>query len=241
MRILIADDEPAARQKIRRYLDRMANTADIAEAADGNEAVRKIRKDGADLVFLDIQMPGLSGFQVIEAVGPALMPPVVFITAFDQYAIEAFEVQAVDYLLKPFDEERFGKAFSRALERAAQPAAAYSDLLSAIKNPPAFLDRIMVSVGQKHLFIPCAEILYISSEDKYVNLHTSGKKHLLRATLDGLENKLDPSRFARIHRSHIVNLDWIRELLPRSHGDYRVLLKNGEELVLSRRYRDRIF
>ncbi|HMQ63155.1 MAG TPA: LytTR family DNA-binding domain-containing protein [Flavilitoribacter sp.] len=241
MKILIVDDEPAARQKIRRYLGRITDAAGIVEVADGYEAVQAIRKGDADLVFLDIQMPGMTGFQVIETIGPALMPPVIFVTAFEQYAVEAFEVQAVDYLLKPFDEERFEKAFSRAQKRGVQPAANFADLLSAIKNPPAFLDRIMVTAGQKHIFIPCPEILYISSEDKYVNIQTGQRRHLLRASLDSLESKLDPSRFARIHRSHLVNLDWVKELSPRSHGDYRVLLKNGEELVLSRRYRDRVF
>lgn len=240
MKVLIVDDEPAARLKIRHYLAGLQPDFSILEAADGPSAVHLLKTEGAGLVFLDIQMPGMSGFQVIEAIGPERMPPVVFVTAYDQYAISAFEVQAVDYLLKPFDEDRFRKAMQRALDMAAHRQN-YSGMLEMISRRPMHLERILVNIGERHFLVSCTDIIYLSSDDKYVEVHTASKKYLLRDSLANLEDQLDPARFTRIHRSTIVNLDWVQEITPRSHGDYTVLMLNGEKLLLSRRFRDRIF
>lgn len=244
LRILIVDDEPPARKKLRSFLDKEKKVSSIIEAENGIRAVECIHEKKPDLVFLDIQMPKMTGFEVIEAIGVDKMPVVVFVTAYDQYAIEAFEVQAVDYLLKPFDRERFGKSFERAVERIAMKKdniAAIHQLLNRMREGEKYLERILVSIGQRYFFIKVAEIAYISAAEKYVNLHTETKSYLVRDTMARLEQRLDPVRFARIHRSTIVNVDFIKEMQPWAHGDYVVILKNGEKLTASRRYRERLF
>lgn len=243
LRILIADDERPARRKIREYLSEEAEIGEIAEAANGVEAQQLTDSFRPDLVFLDIQMPGKNGFEVIEAVGVEAMPAVIFVTAYDQYAIAAFEVQAIDYLLKPFDRERFGKALARARRRlvAEYDPAALSRLLAAIQQSQTYSDRIMINQDGRLLFVKTAEIRYIAAAEKYVLIHTKTGKHLLRETMNRLEERLDPGKFVRIHRSHIVNIDFIREMQPWSHGDYIVILHGGEELPVSRRYRERLF
>lgn len=244
LRILIVDDERPARRKIREYLGEEADIGEIAEAANGVEAQQLIDRFRPDLVFLDIQMPGKNGFEVIEAVGAAAMPAVIFVTAYDQYAIAAFEVQAIDYLLKPFDRERFGQALARARRQrlvAENDPAALSRLLAAIQQSQSYPDRIMISQDGRLHFVKTAEIRYIAAAEKYVLIHTKTGKHLLRETMNRLEERLDPGKFVRIHRSHIVNLDYIREMQPWSHGDYIAILHGGEELVVSRRFRGRLF
>jgi len=242
--ILIVDDEQPARKKIYSYLKQENGIDSIIEAENGIEAVQKIQAKNFDLVFLDIQMPGMNGFEVIETVDIENMPAVVFVTAYDQYAIDAFDVQAIDYLLKPFDQERFRKSFNRALEQIRLKntnAAIFKSLLNEIKKKRQYLQRIMVNIGHRFFFVTTSDIMYISSEEKYVNLHTAKESYLVRDTMNNMEQQLDPSKFKRIHRCYIVNLDFIKELEPWSHGDYVVILKNETKLTLSRRFRDRLF
>jgi two-component system LytT family response regulator len=244
LKILLVDDERPARNKLRKYLESESGNPTLLEARDGPEAVSKIKKYQLDLVFLDIQMPGMNGFEVIEKIGVENMPLVVFVTAFDQYAIDAFEVQAVDYLLKPFDEERFQKSFLRALKRieSNQPNEnLLQNLLNEIKKEKKFVKRILVNEGQRYFYVPCNKIVFISVEEKYLTLHTEKEKYLIRETLQNMAQQLDPSRFKRIHRSFMINLDYLQEMQPWSHGDYVVLLKTGHKLTLSRRYRDNLF
>lgn len=243
MKVLIVDDEQPARKKIISFLNNEAGIEQISEAGNGLEAIDKIRNEKPDIVFLDIQMPGKDGFGVIAEIGSENMPPVVFVTAYDQYAIDAFDVNAVDYLLKPFDQERFKVSFSRVLDEVKFKRNRSNELrliLNEIKKEKKYLDRILINVGAKYFFVALKEILYISSAEKYAELHTIKGKYLLRETMNNLEESLDPEMFARIHRSYIVNIEQIQEMQPWSHGDYVVVLKNGEKLQMSRRYKDRL-
>jgi two-component system LytT family response regulator len=244
IKILIVDDEQPARKKVRSFLKEQAGIDSIIEAENGIEAVEKIQQHKPDLVLLDIQMPDMTGFEVIETIGIENMPVVVFVTAYDQYAIDAFEVQAIDYLLKPFDQERFQKSFNRALEQIElkkNNVAILKNLLKEIKSEKKYLDRIMVNIGHRFFYVRTRDIIYISAEEKYVNVHTEKDRYLIRETMNNLEQQLDPFKFKRIHRSYIVNIDFIKEMQPWSHGDYVVILKNGTKLTMSRRFRDRLF
>lgn len=244
MKALIVDDEQPARRKIISFLKSEKGIDQIIEACNGIEAIEKIKSLKPDLVFLDIQMPGLDGFEVIDEIGVEEMPPVVFVTAYDQYAINAFDVNAVDYLLKPFDKERFSKSFHRVSEEIKLKKRKFDDIrliLDDVKKERKSLDRFLVSVGSKYFFVPLREIIYISSAEKYVELHTAKGKYLLRNTMNNVEETLDSEIFARIHRSYIINVEQIQEMQPWSHGDYIVILKNGEKLNMSRRYKANIF
>lgn len=238
------DDEPAARRKVRSFLAEALPEAELLEAENGPQAVGLILDHHPSLVLLDIQMPGMTGFEVIEAVGAHRMPPVIFITAYDAYAVEAFRLQAVDYLLKPFDADRFQQALQRARRQIAMTVN-YEDLfqrlLREVHQDRSFQERILVNIGSRYFFLPVEEILFITAEDKYLSLHTADKRYLLRETMTSLETKLDPAPFVRIHRSHLVNVDYIRDFHPRAHVDYDLVLKNGTQLVVSRRYRERLF
>jgi two-component system LytT family response regulator len=248
VRVLIADDEPPARAKLRRFLDADPEVAVAGEAASGTEAVEMIERLRPDLVFLDIQMPGADGFGVLQAIDPAAMPHVVFVTAYDEYALRAFEVHAVDYLLKPYDADRFRTALARAKERVrARPSAGDGTLderirrvLAEARPAPAYLERVLVRTGTRAVFLRTDEIDWLEAEENYVRLHAGRESYLVRGTLAGLEERLDPARFIRVHRSHMVNVASIRELHPWSHGDWMIVLHDGRELMLSRRYRDRI-
>lgn len=242
-KILVADDEQPARKKVISFLKEYQKSVSIIEAENGKEAIDKIKSEKPDLVLLDIQMPGFDGFAVIQNVGTDVMPPVVFITAFDQYAINAFEVNAIDYLLKPFDKERFKKSFDRALTQISSRKKLKDNLkllVNEIKKEKKYLDRIIVNIGTKYFFINVNEIIYISAEEKYIQLHTDKGKFLIRETMKKTEESLDPQKFARIHRSYIVNIEQIKEMQPWSHGDYVVILKNGEKLQMSRRFKNRL-
>ena len=246
VRTLIVDDEPLARERLRTLLQAEADVEIVGECRDGREAVDAIASQTPDLVFLDIQIPELDGFGVIEAVGPEKAPVVVFVTAYDTYALQAFDVHAVDYLLKPFDEERFRKALARA-RTAVQSRRAGGEvgekllaLLQDLRAPHGYLERLVVKSAGRLFFLRTPEVGWIESAGNYVCLHVGGESHLLRETMTALEAKLDPARFVRIHRTAIVNIDEVKELQPLFHGEYQVLLRDGTQLTLSRGYRDRL-
>lgn len=242
-RVLIVDDEPIAREGIRTQLSREPQVEIVAECGDGLEAVEAIRELSPDLVFLDVQMPGMNGFEVTQTVGVDAMPAVIFVTAYDKYALQAFDVNAVDYLLKPFDAERFQKAFQRALAEIERNASdAISENLKALLESmkPRYLERLVVKSRGRIFFLPVSEIDWIESADNYVGLHTGRETHLIRETLTSLETKLNPEEFLRIRHSAIVNVTRIKELRPLFKGEYEILLQNGMKLNSSRRYRRRI-
>jgi len=249
LRVLVVDDEPLSRDRLRAVLLAEPGIALVGECPDGPAAVAAIRRERPDLVLLDIQMPGLDGFGVIEAVGPAAMPPVIFVTAFDDFAVRAFEVHALDYLLKPFDDERLRGAVARVREpgHAARSLAARLGALLAERGqgpgfPPAggYARRLMVRRGAALRYVPLEEVEWIEAADNYVRLHGSGGTHLVRMTLRDLEARLDPADFARVHRSAIVRLAAIREIRPWAGGDYLAVLRSGREVRISRTHRDRV-
>ena len=257
IRVLIVDDEALARDTIRLLLEDNPQFDIVGECKDGEEAVEAIRTDRPDLVFLDIQMPGKNGFDVVEAVGPEQMPVVIFATAYDQYALQAFEAHALDYLLKPYDDERFDKALDRAVKRIKeqQIGALGSELMTLVEerraargaapatpepDPATPLERIMIKERDALFFVKTEDIDWIEAAGDYVSLHVGKKSHLLRESMSGMETKLDAKRFVRIHRSTIVNVERIKELRPYFHGDYIVYLKDHTELRLSRRYWNRL-
>ena len=233
IRVLIADDEAPARRIVRSYLGGHEDVEVVAEAENGLEVVDAVRSLDPQLVVLDIQMPGMNGFEAIDAIGIDAMPAVIFATAYDEFALRAFDVHAVDYLLKPFSRERFDRAFDRALQRDTKPYAAL------IASKP-HLDRFVVRHGDRLFFVAATDVLHLAAEGNYVRVRTAEGSHLIRGTLADLESRLDPKRFARIHRSSIVNVDAIREVQTHFHGDYIVVLMTGETLRLSRRFADRL-
>ena len=241
---LVVDDEPLARERLKSLLTGDPEIAQVEECADGPSAVAAIRGESPDLVFLDIQMPGCDGFGVVSAVGAEHMPVTVFVTAYDRYALKAFEVRALDYLLKPFDRDRFAVALGRAKEQIrhnADPGAPHKlqALLDDMKPAPG-LDRLAVKSGGSVFFLRSDEIDWVEAAGNYSRLHAGKQIHLVRETMTALEARLDGKRFARIHRSTIVNLERVRELQPYFHGDYIVLMRDGTQLTLSRNYRPRL-
>jgi two-component system LytT family response regulator len=244
-RTLIVDDEPLARDRIRTLLAGDDEVEVVGECADGREAADAVRRLAPDLVFLDIQMPHLDGFGVVEAVGADRMPPTVFVTAYDRHALRAFEVAALDYLLKPFDRDRFRATLQRAKDRlrrdrAADTPARLTALLDEVQALRRPADRIAVKAEGRILLVPTETIDWVEACGNYSKLHVGRHTHLLRETMSALEDRLDPMRFARIHRSTIVNAERIRELQPHFHGDYVVVLADGTELMMSRGYRPRL-
>lgn len=242
-KILIADDEPPARAKLKRFLAESLPHAEILEAGNGLEAIEPLETQSLDLLLLDIQMPGMTGLELIEAYGVEDLPPVIFTTAYDQYAVAAFEHNAVDYLLKPFDQHRFEKALQRLDARSPQEPQLTNDLVSKLSEnlvSPQPLTRVMVREGSRLTPVNSADIRWLEADDKYVRLHLDSGKPLIRNTISNLEKRLDPEQFARVHRSTIVNLDCIQELQSLTHGDYQILLKNGDKITLSRRYAEAI-
>jgi two-component system LytT family response regulator len=242
MRVLIADDEPLAREGIKLMLGRNAH---VIEARNGREAVARIREERPDLVLLDVQMPRMDGFAVVEAVGPDKMPAVIFVTAHDQYAIRAFEVSAVDYLLKPVTEERFHIAFERARNRlrAAAPdesARQMLTVLEAIANPRRYLSRLAIRSGDRTIFLATGEVSWIEAEQNYVRVHAAEGAYLLHVPMNTIEASLDPAQFARIHRSYIVNLRQVRQLWTMPHGQCVLELTSGARLQTGRTYRDKV-
>ncbi|MBA3849486.1 MAG: DNA-binding response regulator [Opitutus sp.] len=267
IRTLVIDDEPAARRGVMLLLERDPDILVIGEASSGKEAVRKILAEKPDLVFLDVQMPELNGFKVLEALGGQHMPSVVFVTAYDQHALQAFEINAVDYLLKPFEDDRFRSAVRRAkAEVVRRQTDALSNKLSHLLNclqsggsalgeapapaasarppPPATgaitRDRILLKSGGEIHFLKAEEIDWIEAEGDHMKFHAGGRVHLLRETMGNLEERLEPKRFIRIHRSAIVNIDRVKKLSPSFAGEYAVILHDGTKLRLSRGYQGRL-
>lgn len=242
MKILIVDDERPARLKLRRFLVDEGEQ-DIGEAEDGVEAVAMVERDRPDLVFLDIQMPRMTGIELVRAVGVEAMPTLVFVTAYEQHALDAFDLAAVDYLLKPYDRERFRRAWERAKERILakrDQRDSYQRVLDQLRRSEGYLRRFIVRQGPKFVHVPTSEVMYINADQKYMELHAEKGTYLVRETMGSLEESLDPAIFARIHRSILLNVSYLKEVRPCFHGDGTVILKNGEELALSRRYRDRL-
>lgn len=229
LRALIVDDEPLARSNLSVLLRRDAEIESVRECGSGAEAVSEIRASRPELLFLDVEMPECDGFDVLELLGPDLPPAVVFVTAYDQYAIRAFEAGALDYLLKPFDNERFERALARAKERVA-----------AAQANPRKVDRIAVKSAGEIVFIRIPEIDWIEAADYYVALHVGPKSHLLRRSMADLEQELDRDKFCRIHRSTIVNLDRVRSLESGEDDESVVVLEGGTRLRMSRRYKKQL-
>ncbi|MEM8933003.1 MAG: LytTR family DNA-binding domain-containing protein [Acidobacteriota bacterium] len=245
IRTLLIDDEPLAREKLRTFLEEEKDLDIVAECRDGKDAVETIEREKPDLVFLDVQMPEMDGFEVLETIDVPL-PAVVFTTAFDQYALKAFDVHAVDYLLKPFDRDRFREALQRVRRDLDQRQIGdvkqqLVSLLADVRGDrPQFPDRLVIKTSGRVVFLKVDEIDWVDAAGNYVKLHVKGDGHMLRETMSGLEERLDPAKFIRIHRSTIVNIERIRELQQQFHGDYLVVLDNGQRLTLSRSYRDKI-
>jgi len=236
IRAVIVDDEELARQVLREFLSSHPEIEIAAECANGFEAVKAVAEQKPDLVFLDIQMPKLDGFEVLELIGPGAA--VVFVTAYDSYAIKAFEVHAVDYLLKPIGAERFEAALKRAKERVGgklpQQTLPPTELAAAARPPSQYLDRIPVRDGTRVFIIPVSKLDYAEAQDDYVALASEGKKHLKQQTISSLETALDPSRFLRIHRSYIVNLERVARVEPYSKDSHVAVLANGTQLPVSK-------
>jgi two-component system, LytTR family, response regulator len=242
IRALIVDDEPLAREGIRMRLAQEPDIAVIGECSNGRQAVTLIERDSPDLVFLDVQMPKLDGFGVIAAIGARRMPQVIFVTAYDEHALRAFEVHALDYLLKPIDGARFLEALARARSRIRghELQEQLQALLASIKSEKRYLARLSIKTGGRILFLGVDEIDWIEAADNYVLLHAGRDSHMLHTTMNSLEDRLDPGAFLRIHRSTIVNLQRVKELHPMFHGEYRIILKDGTELASGRSYRSKL-
>lgn len=238
---VIVDDEPPARRKLLRLLARDERIEVVAEAQDGKAAIEKIESHSPDLAFLDIEMPQLNGFELLEALGPK-RPQIIFITAYDQFAIKAFEVRALDYLLKPFEESRLRAAVDRAIAGRAEQTTFDSridDLIAELRVRQPYLRRILLRVEGRIVFIETREIQWVESEEKYVRLHLAGRSYLHRETMNTLETRLDPSLFVRVHRRQIVNMESVQELEAYSHGDFQIVLKSGTRIPLGRTYREK--
>jgi two-component system LytT family response regulator len=263
IRVLIVDDEPAAREGLRHLLSTDPEVSILGECANGREALTEIRRAAPDVLFLDVQMPGLDGFGMLRELGPDRVPVVVFVTAYDQYALHAFDVRALDYLLKPFSDERFQEALARAkahvrrgrlgelgrrlaalVAELEQPAPATAELPPS--TPAAgggggtYLDRLVIKSGGRVTLLRVNDIDWIDADGDYVRIHVGRQWHLLRETMKNLESQLDPRRFVRIHRSTIVNLERVKELQPFFRGEYVLVLHEGTTLKLSRGYREHL-
>jgi two-component system LytT family response regulator len=245
IRALIVDDEPLARERIRTLLADEPDVEMIGECAAGREAIAAIQRQNPDLIFLDVQMPELDGFGVLQMIGAERMPAIIFVTAYDQYALRAFEVQALDYLLKPFDRERFQKALQRARLQIqqAKDGDLNQRLLALLENlqpEKKRLERLVVKSGGRVFFLKAEEIDWFEAAGNYVRLHAGRESHLLRETIKNLETQLDPKKFLRLNRSTIVRIDRIKELRPWFNGEYAIILQDGARLTSSQGYREKL-
>lgn len=243
LRALIIDDEPPARSKIRKFLEARPDVAIVGEAGDGIEAINNILELRPDLIFLDIQMPRGDGFEVLRQVYPEHKPAVIFTTAYDEYAVRAFELEALDYLLKPFTAERFNAAVDRAIRsRCAgeEITEKVARILNDFRPPASGVQRILVRDNGRMFFVKTAEIEWIEAEEKYVTLHTRAQKYLVRQSISNLEAQLVPAGFVRIHRCYLINLECLQEVVPWSHGDCMAILKSGDRLNVGRNYKEQL-
>ena len=245
IRTLVADDEPLARERLTNLLSAESDIEVVGQCRDGEEAATAIVDHTPDLVFLDVQMPGMNGFEVIDAVGSERMPLVIFVTAYDQHALKAFQVRALDYLLKPFDRERFQEALQRARahiqrDETGDLGRRLLALVKDLRRDQPKTDRLVVKSGGRLFFLRTDEIDWIEAAGNYVRLHVGTTSHLLRETMNAIEGRLDPEKFFRIHRSRIVNMERIQEMQPWLNGEYAVLLRTGTRLTLSRGYREKL-
>jgi two-component system LytT family response regulator len=245
IRTLVVDDEPLARERLTSLLAPEADIEVVGQCRDGEEAVTAIVDHNPDLVFLDVQMPGMNGFEVIEAVGSERMPLVIFVTAYDQHALKAFQVRALDYVLKPFDRERFQQALQRARAQIQRDETGdlgrrLLALVKDLRRDQPKTDRLVVKSGGRLFFLRTDEIDWIEAAGNYVRLHVGPASHLLRETMNAIEGRLDSEKFFRIHRSRIVNMERIQEMQPWLNGEYAVLLRTGTRLTLSRGYREKL-
>jgi two-component system LytT family response regulator len=242
LRVLVVDDEAPARRKILRLLRQESGVQVVAEADSGEAAVAAVEKHRPDLLFLDVQMPGIDGFAVIQSLAAAKLPlpRIIFVTAHDRFALRAFEVHAFDYLLKPVEEERFREALERARTQQNHSDGPFASRLHAmleqLQREKSFSDRLLIHEDSRAFFVPVTEISWIEADRNYLLLHRGKKTHTLRGTLDALQNTLDPKCFVRVNRGTIVRLDAVRELLPWFHGEYKIVLHDNTELRWSRRY-----
>lgn len=246
IRVVVADDELLARKFIRRMLKQDPEVEIVAECGNGTEAVAVIRKEKPDLVFLDVQMPEMDGFAVLDAVKLDHLPEIIFTTAYESYAIRAFELHALDYLLKPFDQVRFKAALKYAKERfhsheQEDKRLQIGTLLESIRAQQQYLDRVIIRADGRITFLQTREIDWLEADDKYVHLHTGKGTRMVRQTLSAMESQLDPKKFLRVHRSTMVNVDRIKELQPLFNGEHSLILEDGTRLTLSRKYKDKLF
>ena len=240
--VLIVDDEPLARDRIREMLKGDREIEIVDEARNGREAIEAISAHAPDIVFLDVQMPDMDGFEVLKVLGEK-MPLIILVTAYDKHALRAFDVHAVDYLLKPFDRKRFAKALDRAKEQIKRPqdqndAGRIMALLEELKAGVRYLERFAIKTGEKVVFIRSQDVDSIEAEGNYVRLNVAGSSYMLRETINSIESQLDPRRFVRIHRSTIVNINRVKELQAWARGEYRVMMDNDAYYTLSRGYRE---
>jgi two-component system LytT family response regulator len=242
MKVLIVDDEPLAREGMLMLLREEPAVTAVTQARNGSEAVSMIRADRPDLVLLDVQMPQMDGFDVLKEIGAERMPPVIFVTAHDQYAIKAFEVNAIDYLLKPVTRERCSQALVRVRERISSGTdnQHVMSLLQQLAAPPRYLQRVALRSAGKTTFVNIEDVLFVQAAENYVQLNLKASRHLLHVPIATLEASLDPQDFLRIHRSTIVNVRHVRELETSAHGEYIVVLQGGMKLQSSRSYHEKI-
>jgi len=244
IRTVIVDDEELARERIQSLLGAQPDVEIVGVCADGPTAVETIDRTQPDLVFLDVQMPGMDGFEVLDAVDSSRMPAVVFVTAYDGHALRAFEIHALDFLLKPFDQARFEKALERARGQIARAAPSLDSrlvsLLEELREERKYPERMIVKSSGRVFFVRTEDIDWVEASGNYVKIHTKSDAYLLRESMKNMEAKLDPKIFVRIHRSAIVNIDRIKELEPWFHGEYIVIMRDGTRLTASRVFSDRL-
>ncbi len=245
MRVLIVDDERPAREKVRRLVESDPDVHVIHEAVDGIQAMDVIRSESPDIVFLDIQMPGMDGLRVLQELPEETIPHIVFVTAYDEYALSAFEVHAIDYLLKPFDAIRFQKAMLRAkaareTEQRTDEIRGLRQVLNALRDREAPLERLLVADGDRRVLIKMEGVVRIEAARNYIVLHAAGREYKSRSTIADIEQRLDPAQFVRVNRSVIVNVNFIVELTAAGHGDHDIRLRDGSDVRLSRTYKDRL-
>jgi two-component system LytT family response regulator len=248
MKVMVVDDEPLARRRLKAMLAEQSDIEVVAEYEDPEDALKVLPDSEADVLFLDIQMPELDGFQMLDRLGSRPPPFVIFVTAHAEHAVRAFDTDATDYLLKPYDRERLERSLDRA--RAALAATDATNggelgtqvrqLVDQLRERTVYLDRVAVTMGRRTYFVSTRAIDWVQADRNYLRLHVGTKCHLIRSTISGIESRLDPTQFARVHRSFIVRIDHVKELRALVSGEYRVVLVDGTELPMSPQYRDRL-